>query len=198
MRKRLPGLVLAISAFFSVIAQDSLAGLYTPICIGAWTPYQIPGDTFSVVGGKAGIYVACEDLLGIDFGIITKVRNSVTGIQFGFIGNQADVSASGIQFGFICNQVGRDSPVRDEYFTGARMGAINLCFGVSKGVELGAFNYSKNQMSGVQFGFFNITHTMKGVQFGIANVAEKLYGLQIGIINTDDSGRWLPLANVGW
>jgi len=134
-------------------------------------------DDIDIVGLRVNLpYGACEDVTGIDIGLLGRCRY-MYGFQLNVLRNDVIDYGGGVQVG-IYNSIGR----ADEF-----------------SLQVGLWNEA-NRFYGFQAGLINICDEGTGFQFGLINRAEGFYGFQVGAINVIRGGdfKFLPIINFGF
>ena len=140
------------------------------------------------------------------FNALLGRHHSVSGVDFGVIGNFVDYDLTGFGFSAGFNDCG----MSDSAFMLAGLfnhafwnyrglqvaGGGNVAEGGAVGAQLAVFN-SAERLSGLQLGAVNVTSSGSGVQVGVINVAERLKGAQIGAFNIirESPFPFLPVIN---
>lgn len=141
-----------------------------------WLAFNDTSD-IDVVGIRFNIpYGACEDVTGIDLGLLGRCRY-MYGLQLNILRNEITDFGGGVQVG-IYNSVGRADEIS---------------------LQVGLWNEA-NRFYGVQAGLINICDEGTGFQVGLINRAEGFYGFQLGAINVIRGGdfKFLPFINFGF
>lgn len=169
-------LLMALAMFCATFALQAEVDGYAMLSV--FSPGQLPVPVTSIYGVRFNlIYGECQNLNGLDLGIVGRVREHANGLQ-------------------ICggNVIGTD-------VSGAQLGLVNLVESDFAGFQLALWNDVGGHASGFQCGLWNeIGAHGAGFQLGLVNRAKSLSGLQIGLLNFIDDQRFylLPLINVGW
>lgn len=110
----------------------------TPLSLGLIAPVQLPWGDWNVRGIRLSpIYGRCENLVGMDLGLVNTVEKDLIGLQVGFLNTTS--RARGVQVGlFNCAY----------YLKGVQIGFINYAEG-AKGFQIGVINVIKNTTPGM-------------------------------------------------
>lgn len=127
------------------------------------------------------------DIVGVRFTLPYGECESLTGFDFGFIGNC--VNMYGLQINVLRNKV-------IDQMDGFQIGLINLG-GNQFGIQVGALWNENLSASGLSVGLVNISDHHRGFQIGLINRCESIDGFQIGAINVirSSSVPFCPLLN---
>lgn len=171
----------------------------TPVMLSLCTPVEMPWwqSEWDVSGIRLCLpYGSCQDLSGLDVGVVTHADNSC-GIQcaavnivdddvrlslsVGGLVNVVGGSFTGFQIGGLVNVVDNDTyalqvgglvNVVDGSLTGLQVGFVNVASSQAKDAwQIGFWNHGENIDHCGQIGFFNYAHDMSaGFQLGVINV----------------------------
>lgn len=110
----------------------------TPLALGLVAPVQLPWGNWNVRGIRLSpIYGRCENLVGMDLGLVNTVEKDMIGLQVGFLNTTS--RARGVQVGlFNCAY----------YLKGVQIGFINYAEG-AKGLQIGVINVITNTTPGM-------------------------------------------------
>ena len=127
------------------------------------------------------------DIVGVRFTLPYGECESLTGFDFGFIGNC--VNMYGLQINVLRNKV-------IDQMDGIQLGLINLG-GDQFGLQVGALWNENLSSTGLSVGLVNIADHHRGFQIGLINRCESIDGYQIGAINVirSSSVPFFPLFN---
>ncbi len=218
-------IVCALLAAGSVLAQEP----WTPIQLSLVDPVQVPNDEYSVVGLRLNlIYGKCQDMWGVDVGIVNQTEKNMNGLEAGVVNiNKGHVA--GVQFGLVSlvdgdmegiqglpfiwghiyarvsgNMIGLQdglgNRVKGETKV-AQIGIVNYDDLDMLGLQIGGVNIVKGDIEGLDIGVVNVSAGMYGLQIGLFNYTEKLEGIQIGLINcamAKETFKVLPIVNAAF
>lgn len=140
------------------------------------------------------------------FDVLLGRHHSVSGVDFGIVGNLVDYDLAGFGFAAGFNDCGMaDSAFQlagvfnhvSWNYRGLQVaGGANVVEGELTGMQMAVFN-SAERLKGLQLGAINSTTCGSGVQVGVINTTERLKGVQIGAINIirESSFPFLPIIN---
>ena len=142
------------------------------------------------------------------FNLLVGQHRTVTGVDFGVLGNRvvgetAGLSVAGIwnDCGVSIGSIGAAAVANYSVYgwDGLQLSCVNCTEGEMNGVQLGVLNMAGRDL-GLQVGVCNLSGKSIGVQVGIVNVSEALSGLQLGLVNVniDSSLPVLPFVNMGF
>lgn len=109
-----------------------------PLALGLLAPVQLPWGDWNVRGLRLSpIYGRCNNLTGLDIGLLNTVERDFIGLQAGFLNTAS--RARGLQIGlFNCAY----------YLKGVQIGFVNYAEG-AKGLQIGVVNVIANTSPGV-------------------------------------------------
>ncbi len=202
MKKTL--LVGNVTFFVSLLMSLSASAGVSPFGFSVIDPVQVPFRDFSITG--------------LRMSVLWGNHSSVSGIDFGGIGNITQQHFGGIGISSIFNLNNGTSTIVGLQFAGfANMNmnkATILGIQATAGVNLnnaesslvgaqiaGVSNYSPyTDVYGFQLSMYNRGHTVTGFQIGLVNDADLLHGIQIGLLNFNRKGMFsvAPVINIGF
>ena len=199
MKKLLAAVLLCVSAFSLKASVDGY------FMLSVFSPGQLPVPMTHIYGGRLSfLYGECQELFGIDFGGVGRVREHMCGLQAG-LGHIVGTDARGLQLGLV--------EMAESELYGCQIGFWNDVAGKMQGAQLGVFGDASSfagvqfdvvnltrESSGIQLGIYNQGFNFSGLQFGVVNCTATLKGCQIGLVNVSYWHEWpcLPFVNVRW
>jgi hypothetical protein len=198
--------ILVVPAMLALLWTGA-AGAEQPLQLAFLPPdMQLADESESIRGIRLNIYGRNRDVSGLDLGFVHEVTGNFRGVDFGVV-SLVDGSATGLQWNWIYSRArgpmhGWSSGILmrvGDRSQGLMTGVVGLTEGDFTGVQLSwVFNSVSNHISGVQFGLVNQAADVKGLQLGLVNLTDSMNGLQIGLwneIRQKDNWNVLPIVN---
>lgn len=203
--------LLAAEGSYSSLRSETRNVGNTPLMLSLYTPVEIPwwSDAWNVHGLRLNlIYGNCEDMKGLDVGLVSRSTTfsglQLSGFNFtdedvhmtlslGAAGNWVEGSYTGFQLGGLMNVVKGDA-------TALQLGSVNFVAGTFTGLQAGLVNVVTAQVkNGWQLGLWNHANELdRGGQVGLFNYIRDISnGLQIGLINIIEHNEYpcVPIVN---
>ena len=170
MKKVLVGCAMAVLVAFGAGAAEDVR----------WPVWFAWGgeDDVDIVGLRMSVGGRCEQVTGLDLGLIGRSRY-FNGVQINLLRCDVEDALAGWQISLGYNSVG---------------------MGKCLGLQTGLWNESWATFHGLQVGLVNLTSYASGVQVGLINRADDLHGYQIGLINVirNSTVPFFPIINIGF
>lgn len=136
-----------LTALMILAAAATLkAGTDGYVMLSVFSPGQIPIAATSLDGVRLNLlYGECQNLNGLDVGVVGRVRENVNGLQVGAV-----------------NAVGAD-------VAGVQLGLVNLVEADFAGFQCALWNEVGAAATGFQLGLVNRATVLEGLQVGLVN-----------------------------
>jgi len=196
MKTLFKSLILTLALF----CYSNTRAATSPVAIGLLPPLQFPPTDF--------------DVTGLRLSLLWGKQRTMSGLDFGVLGNITDQTSSGLSFAGLVNYVGgTTNALQVAGLANVNMGKTTI-YGLQLalvnynpaestvgGFQLGLVNMSSfTNICGLQVGAYNTARTVHGLQIGLINVTDSLHGLQIGLLNFNHTGLFVvsPIINAGF
>ena len=194
--------LLLLAAVLLILPAPKASAAMTPLAISIIPPIQFPPSKFDIVGLRASVlYGSHRSVSGFDFGLLgnfTETSFAGLAVAGGFNRNKGKATVLGLQLAGIANLNMEKTRV---YGVQAALVNYNKAESHVVGLQLAGANLSKDTtIYGVQAGVWNNARSVYGFQIGVVNMATDLHGLQIGLVNFHHNGLFkvAPIINVGF